>query len=51
MNLSFLNPINWIKRGVASQFDRTVDELLTAFRGDDDLVVAHGVAAPCPVVS
>ena len=30
MNLSFLNPINWIKSGVASQLDRTVDELLTA---------------------
>ena len=30
MNLSFLNPINWIKSGVASQVDRTIDELLTA---------------------
>ena len=30
MNLSFLNPLNWIKSGVASQVDRTIDELLTA---------------------
>ena len=30
MNLSFLNPVNWIKSGVASQVDRTIDELLTA---------------------
>ena len=30
MNLSFLNPLNWIKSGVTSQVDRTVDELLTA---------------------
>ena len=30
MNLSFLNPINWIKSGVASQVDHKVDELLTA---------------------
>lgn len=30
MNLSFLNPINWIKSGVASQVDRKVDEVLTA---------------------
>ena len=30
MNLSFLNPLNWIKSGVASQVDRTIDELLTS---------------------
>ena len=30
MNLSFLNPLNWIKSGVTSQVDRTIDELLTA---------------------
>ena len=30
MNLSFLNPINWIKSGVVSQVDRKVDEVLTA---------------------
>ena len=30
MNLRFLNPVNWIKSGVASQVDRTIDELLTA---------------------
>ena len=30
MNLSFLNPLNWIKSGVTSQVDRTVDEHLTA---------------------
>ena len=30
MNLSFLNPINWIKSGVASQVDRKVDEVLSA---------------------
>ena len=30
MNLSFLNPLKWIKSGVASQVDRTIDELLTA---------------------
>ena len=30
MDLSFLHPVNWIKSGVASQVDRTIDELLTA---------------------
>ena len=30
MNVSFLNSLNWSKSGVASQVDRTIDELLTA---------------------
>lgn len=29
MNLSFLNPINWIKSGVAAKADSEIDRLLT----------------------
>ena len=30
MNLSFLNPINWIKSGVAAHADSEIDRLLTS---------------------
>ena len=30
MNLSFLNPINWIKSGVAAKADSEIDRLLTS---------------------
>lgn len=32
MNLNWLNPVNWIKSGVASAADDKIDELLTAER-------------------
>ena len=30
MNLSFLNPVNWIKSGVAAKADSEIDRLLTS---------------------
>jgi len=30
MNLSFLNPVNWIKSGVAAKADAEIDRLLTS---------------------